>query len=744
MNARRFYSIAFDPGLQLNDTDVSAEAILVKNFILISAIVLMLWFAAPICLAQHGHGGGHGGGGHMGGGHMGGGHMGGGSFGGGHHMGGSSFGGHHIGGSSFGGGHIGGSSLSGGHHMGGSFAPSSGGHQHLGGSFSPRGASQHGAFQGSSRIQGSGSSIQHQFNFNSHSNLNPGSQLHQGSTHFGNQISPGNQHLQFQHSGTALGSRQGIQHGSTPHFGHQGQQPGSGLSHGGAAHNAFNNGSPTQHTVGKVNPLNHMGHHSGSSFPGANSNFGNHHNFQQAHQHLGNMPQGVPARHAALNNGLSHFHHGHQNGMGHGNGNWNGNGNHQSGQGHWNGRQHDWQNYHYRHYYPYYGWYSGFWNPGFGIGVGFGRNFGYGYGYGYGGYGYGGIYNSYPGWGYFGLTPWGINQQAWNFGYWNYSNPYCYGVGISPYNYAQPLIVYQQVPAGQSAGQSGVAGDFSLDTLPPGVTPEGKQNFDQALAAFRIGDSTTALDRINQAIQLMPGDAVAHEFRSLVLFSLGRYDEAAESIYAVLAVDPGWDWDTMANLYGNPQDYTNQLRALESYVGANLNSSAARFLLAYHYMRCNHNDAAADQLKHVLELTPGNKVATDLLSVIEGPEAVKNIPGATEPILPPPPERDTATPDVQAQQLHGTWNATGPDGTTFNVTLNPDATFKWTFTRNGKTEEVSGVWAVKDGTLALEPNGGGNMLGNVMLNGESKFNFRMTGAVSNDPGLNFERSTTPQ
>ena len=106
----------------------------------------------------------------------------------------------------------------------------------------------------------------------------------------------------------------------------------------------------------------------------------------------------------------------------------------------------------------------------------------------------------------------------------------------------------------------------------------------------------------------MPSDAVAHEFRSLVLFSLGRYEESAEAIYAVLAVGPGWDWATMINLYGNPQDYTSQLRSLESYVGAHLDSSAARFLLAYHYMRCGHDENAIDQLKRVLELTPGNNL----------------------------------------------------------------------------------------------------------------------------------------
>jgi len=398
------------------------------------------------------------------------------------------------------------------------------------------------------------------------------------------------------------------------------------------------------------------------------------------------------------------------------------------------GHRHDFQRSHHRRYYPYYNWYAGFWSPGLSVGIG--NPFGYGYGLGYRGYGYASIYNSYPGWAYYGLTPWGINQQAWTFGYWDYSNPYCVTTTVAPYNYTQPLVIYQQQPE-----VIGVDID-SLDsgTLPQSVPATGKGLFDQGLAAFRAGDSNAALDLVNQAIQQMPSDAVAHEFRSLVLFSMGRYDEAAESIYAVLAVDPGWDWQTMSGLYGNPADYTTQLRALEAYIGDHRDSSAARFLLAYHYTRCQHNEAAANQLKRVLTLTPGNKVATDLLAVIEGPETISSVPGAAPPILPAPEAFDEPVVSVKPESLHGVWSASSPDGTTFLFTLNADSTFKWTFTRAGKTEEVAGVWAIDEGTLALEPNAGGNMIGSVKFDGDQKFNFRMVGTVANDPGLNFERS----
>ena len=72
----------------------------------------------------------------------------------------------------------------------------------------------------------------------------------------------------------------------------------------------------------------------------------------------------------------------------------------------------------------------------------------------------------------------------------------------------------------------------------------------------------------------MPRDSVVHEFRSLVLFALKKYPEAASAIYAVLSAGPGWDWTTMGSLYPSVGAYTPQLRALEEFVKANPKSVA--------------------------------------------------------------------------------------------------------------------------------------------------------------------------
>ena len=47
--------------------------------------------------------------------------------------------------------------------------------------------------------------------------------------------------------------------------------------------------------------------------------------------------------------------------------------------------------------------------------------------------------------------------------------------------------------------------------------------------------------------------------QALTLFAQRKYKDAASAIYAVLAAGPGWDWQTMSELYPDPEVYTKQL-----------------------------------------------------------------------------------------------------------------------------------------------------------------------------------------
>lgn len=380
------------------------------------------------------------------------------------------------------------------------------------------------------------------------------------------------------------------------------------------------------------------------------------------------------------------------------------------------------------------------WGLGLGLGFGFWDVGVWGRGHWWGGVWHGGpywhsVWYNYPLWANFGVTPWGINRMGWGFGYWDYMNPY-YGVGqpVVIYDYRQPLVVHEQPY--YIVDDSQRLAEAPAEELPPGVTEDAVVAFDTALEAFKNGDVDTALERINFVIQETPQDSVAHEFRSLVLFALGQYDAAAEAIYAVLAVSPGWDWSTLVGLYPNVDAYTQQLRALEQYTRDHPQSSPARFLLAYHYMTCGHEEAAVRQLKRVLEITPNQKVATDLLVMFEGPEAIQEIEGAAPTIVPP--EAGVDVPEVKPEQVVGNWNAIS-ENTSFRMVLNEDGTFRWTYTRGEQSEEIQGVWEIEGNVLALEPTTGGVMLAELGSIEKGRFTFRMTGAPPSDPGLNFNR-----
>ena len=117
----------------------------------------------------------------------------------------------------------------------------------------------------------------------------------------------------------------------------------------------------------------------------------------------------------------------------------------------------------------------------------------------------------------------------------------------------------------------------------------------------------------------MPGDPLVHEFKALVLFARGEDARAAAELHAVLAVRPGMDWTTLSGLYPDVETYTGQLRALEDRCRQDPKAAAPRFVLAYHYLVAGHKDAAVAQLKAVLALEPGDRVARRLLASLTGP-----------------------------------------------------------------------------------------------------------------------------
>lgn len=284
------------------------------------------------------------------------------------------------------------------------------------------------------------------------------------------------------------------------------------------------------------------------------------------------------------------------------------------------------------------------------------------------------LWNRYPVAMGFGATMWGLNAVAWTMGVGNYYNPY-YGGGASyPVAYNQPIIGDPNYETANVAAIGGAADPLT-------------QTFDQARMAFHSDQFQQALQLTDQALAIAPSDAAINEFRSLCLFALGRYNEAAATIHAVLAAGPGWDWTTMSSLYSNPDVYTGQLRKLETAVKADPQSADDRFLLAYQYLTCDQKDAAVKMLTQVVQLEPKDQLSSELLKMY-GPEPAVPASAVASTTTAAPP--DLAKPAWPMEKLQGAWSAKQPDGE-FDLNLGADDAFTWKFVQDGRPQSVTGA-----------------------------------------------------
>jgi tetratricopeptide (TPR) repeat protein len=439
-------------------------------------------------------------------------------------------------------------------------------------------------------------------------------------------------------------------------------------------------------------------------------------------------------------------------------------------------------------YYPsyyYHPWYHGPWGGtpwgwgwGFGPGVTFGLggsgwnvNVGTGWGYPayYGPYGQYGYWGRPLGWGFGG---WGLGTTVYSSGYYVYENPY-YSPVMYPtvvYDYSRPIPVMaqalQRVPAGSQPG------------APPPEGPPMQDNpeFDAARESFKLGNYSAALSLVDSAIRNSQSDAVMHEFRSLVLFAVRDYRQSAAVAHSVLAVGPGWDYTTMSSLYPNPFVYSDQLRVLEGFTRANPRAADAHFLLAYHNMINSRKEGAVEELQQVIHLMPNDRLAKELLAMVQGPpQAVPaaQMSQASAPFRPKttfdgssfdagvkpglndrytnltPPAKSPAAPApvpapeaVDKALLAGTWNASRGDGSKFRLTLTEEGKFHWTFSApNQKGEELSGNYTLDGPVLILERKEGGALAGTANFAGDEQMNFKLVGAPPEDKGLDFEKSS---
>ncbi len=426
----------------------------------------------------------------------------------------------------------------------------------------------------------------------------------------------------------------------------------------------------------------------------------------------------------------------------------------------------------------YYGnWYNGCWNynrwGGFWGGFGAGALTSWGlsalynplYAYNYG------MSSYFPTWGAYGYSSWGLGSVASPWLYSDYSNPY-----ITPQT--QTIIVQQPVavPAGTEAPATpatAVAFDYSrpigvTDNPPdPGAVDTAQEALAGARESFKANDYSRALALTDQALVQTPNDPILHEFRALVLFALKRYEQAAAAAYAVLTAGPGWNWATMVGLYPDAETYISQLRQLETSAGQNPNAAAGHFLLAYHYMIQGHKDAAAGQFQSVVKLEPKDRLSARFAAALgaaapEPPKLPTQLTQSRDSAEAKPVDlaqagggensqartagesgasEDLPLPPAPPQNLQGHWSAKPNDKTTIALSLNPDGTFAWTVTQDGKSQTLEGWAGYQDQVLTLAQEQGSPLVGKVAVDpAGNRFAFKPPGTPESVTGLSFEKA----
>lgn len=378
-----------------------------------------------------------------------------------------------------------------------------------------------------------------------------------------------------------------------------------------------------------------------------------------------------------------------------------------------------------RGFYPF-GWY--------GLG-GWGFPLGFWLGYGLGGYGYGG-YGGYGNWGYpygYGFDAYGYGPSNWlyggslyDYGYLSYVNPYYVslpGVVVDPYDYSLPI---------------------STASPPPeeSVVDESLGLFQSARDAFKAGNYVPALQQADAALAKSPNDTSLHEFRALCLFALGRYDDAATALYAVLSVGPGWDWPTLIGLYPNIDVYTSHQRTLETYCKDNPQAAPARFVLAYHYLTQGHYDVAMSTLRQVVKLKPSDTLSAKLLEQLEAAGKNASATAGTNAAQPSSAvESVPATNSVppEGATISGAWTTQPNPDTSVALTIQPGGEFHWQVVQKGQTRQFSGHSNFGNGILTLAPDKGLPIVGRVGWTDATHMTFRAIGDSPDAPGLSFSK-----
>lgn len=380
---------------------------------------------------------------------------------------------------------------------------------------------------------------------------------------------------------------------------------------------------------------------------------------------------------------------------------------------------------------------------------------------GYGGWGMGGF-----GWGLGtglllgGLSGWAFGSSLCNWGYMPYHNPYY--VPTNTVVVSQPVYVDGASQATLSQADYNYSQPLNTEAPAPdqAVSDQALNTFDQARNDFMAGSYQAALDGVNKAIAQLPNDAVLHEFRAITLFALGKYPDAAATLYPVLSIQPGMDWTSMSSLYPSMANFETQLRALEADRDQNPTNASDLFLLGYLYSSMGYKEQAAEQYTKLIAVQPQDTLSKGLLKAIQEADKAPPETNVADGSTPPPADAnaqpaDANTPQptaenkpaapknpVPATMLAGTFTAKPDESRSIGLTFEAESKFIWSFTQpNGPKNTFKGTYTYADGILTLVSNQNGQaMVGRLEKQADDQFQFQLVGSGQEDPGLVFKKN----
>ena len=138
--------------------------------------------------------------------------------------------------------------------------------------------------------------------------------------------------------------------------------------------------------------------------------------------------------------------------------------------------------------------------------------------------------------------------------------------------------------------------------------------------AFKAGKYREAAQLWQHALVDDPGNAPVVLLMAQALFAQGQYADAAGASQMAMQLLPDSEWGTVIkkrdDIYGNPDHYNSQLKALEEARDTKPDDPALHFLLGFHYGAIGQPKQAVEALDKTIQLQPLDEGAKKLREVV--------------------------------------------------------------------------------------------------------------------------------